>query len=102
MDSDNENRKDETGDTTRNNLIAKCVMKSITHPLDYARFLVQVSYNQVLKTYFNDNFLVKQLFNTLLWTSQFFFTQFLIHFLSTDISSRDYSVNNIILFALVL
>lgn len=44
MDSDNENRREENGDTTRNNLIAKCVMKSITHPLDYARFLVQVSF----------------------------------------------------------
>lgn len=51
MDSDNENRKEENGDTTRNNLIAKCVMKSITHPLDYARFLVQVSFFFTLKSY---------------------------------------------------
>lgn len=44
MDSDNENRNEENGDLSRNTLVAKCVMKSITHPLDYARFLVQVSH----------------------------------------------------------
>lgn len=47
MDPTSENRKEESGDTSRNSIIAKCVMKSLTHPLDYARFLAQVSHNQI-------------------------------------------------------
>jgi len=47
MDSDTENRIEENGDAPKHNLIGKCVMKTITHPLDYARFLVQVSYNKI-------------------------------------------------------
>lgn len=36
-------REDETADNSRNTLFTKCIMKTITHPLDYARFLVQVN-----------------------------------------------------------
>lgn len=39
-------REDETVDNSRNTLFTKCIMKTITHPLDYARFLVQVSHEQ--------------------------------------------------------
>lgn len=55
MDSDNENRNEETGDLSRNGrntLVAKCVMKCITHPLDYARFLVQASHYQIISIVF--------------------------------------------------
>jgi len=43
MDSDTENRREENHDTPRHTLMGKCVMKTLTHPLDYARFLAQVS-----------------------------------------------------------
>lgn len=46
MDSTNENNN-EKNDLSKSTLVAKCVMKSITHPLDYARFLVQVSHYQL-------------------------------------------------------
>lgn len=45
--TNNEGSGDENGDVNRKAIVAKCVMKSITHPLDYARFLVQVSHNDV-------------------------------------------------------
>lgn len=44
MDSDTENRREENGDAPRHTLIGKCVMKTISHPLDYARFLVQIGH----------------------------------------------------------
>ncbi|XP_026804225.1 mitochondrial carrier homolog 2-like [Rhopalosiphum maidis] len=44
MDSDTDNRSEENGDAPKHNLIGKCVMKTITHPLDYARFLVQIGH----------------------------------------------------------
>lgn len=48
MDSNDDSRYEENGDSPRNTLMAKCVMKTITHPLDYARFLVQVSFTKYL------------------------------------------------------
>jgi len=49
MDSDTEHRREENSDAPRHTLIGKCVMKTLTHPLDYARFLVQVSHNEILR-----------------------------------------------------
>jgi len=51
MDSDTENRREENGDAPRHTLIGKCVMKTLTHPLDYARFLVQVSHIEMFYGY---------------------------------------------------
>lgn len=48
MDSNDDGRYEENGDSPRNTLMAKCVMRTITHPLDYARFLVQVSFTKYL------------------------------------------------------
>lgn len=45
--TNNESIREDNGDTNRNTILAKCVMKTITHPLDYARFLVQVSRNNL-------------------------------------------------------
>jgi len=47
MDSNPTNRSEENGDAPRHTLIGKCVMKTLTHPLDYARFLAQVCYDKI-------------------------------------------------------
>lgn len=69
MDSSNSRtisrREDETIDNSRNTLFTKCIMKTITHPLDYARFLVQVSNKQYLRDlisepFYFENLLMKQ------------------------------------------
>lgn len=44
MDLRIKNKGEENGDTSKSSFLTKCIMKTITHPLDYARFLVQVSY----------------------------------------------------------
>lgn len=46
---DVDKKRSEVGESTRNGLVAKCVMKIITHPIDYARFLVQVCYEIIIK-----------------------------------------------------
>lgn len=56
MDLDCESEKvEEYGDSSKNNLLTKCIMKTIIHPLDYARFLVQVS-NVYYNVVYNNNY----------------------------------------------
>ncbi|VVC32581.1 Hypothetical protein CINCED_3A014322 [Cinara cedri] len=60
MDSINDSRREEHGDS-RNSLIAKCLLRSITHPLDYARFLVQIGHEPLSPYYYRSMFGGKRL-----------------------------------------
>lgn len=57
LDSESERNVEEYGDSSKNNLLSKCIMKVIIHPIDYARFLAQVC-NKYYSVVHNNNYLI--------------------------------------------